>query len=186
MNYNNPYYYNPYYFPYTPYPQNYGPVYPERQQQEPAIPYYSVYEVHALTRPEGEIIQEDVTRPEEIIQEDVTCAGGKKGQKIGGETFSLEFFKIGYEAYECEIKVFASIAGIRSQTWTLKRGKSDFEWKLDIPFGGGIVPPGTHKLVGWMVGRSFLMRYEYRVGGRVRTQIKPFTVATFPKLRFFV
>lgn len=178
MNYNNPYSINPYgypyYFPTTP--QYYGNVYPEIQQQRNVTPHSVVHEVL------GPI------RPEEIIQEDVTCVGGKTGEELGSETWNFEIFKVKYEAYECQIQVVASVLGFREQRWTIKRGQSDFEWKLEIsPLAAGVgIPPGTHKIVGWMVGKGLWMRYEYRLGGKVQARIDPFLVATFPQLRFTI
>ncbi|OIJ18747.1 hypothetical protein BKP45_15800 [Anaerobacillus alkalidiazotrophicus] len=180
MNYYSSSFSNPHYFQQQPY--NYVNSYYPLQHLRYVHPYDLVYAV------ESKYLGEIQSRPDDLIQEDATCIGDNKGPYIDGEDWTLaDFVKVKIRAYECLINVRVDVVGFKTQEYTLKRGQSDFEFKVNIPpymttFG----PSGVHKVVGWMVGKSLWMRYEYRFGGRVRAQIKPFIAATFPQLRFSI
>lgn len=172
----------PYYYLNTP--QYYRNIYPVIQQQRHVDPYYTPYylthEVHPINL--GPI------RPnvDELIQEDATCVAEKTGPKLGDGHLDVGIYKIRYEAYECQIILYATAVGIDAGRKILKRGIIHFEWEIPT-YTASIIgsSDGIYKLVGWMIGKELWMRYEYRSRGNVKYQIKPFRVDKFPRLRFW-
>ncbi|MGY3419507.1 virulence-associated protein VagC [Bacillus mycoides] len=112
-----------------------------------------------------------------------TCVPGVLGKKITSNTFNFVIYSIGYVVHECQIQIIVKHVGFPTHTFTLKHGKTDFELKSEIPLGGNITG-GTHKLVGWMVGKELWMRYEVRRGGKVIFKKEPTKIATFPEIKF--